>query len=151
MQANDQIQLPQTFVRMFKPKFAALVESGAKTQTVRPTPKRMPRAGDTISLREWEGKPYRSKQRVLREAVITRVAALYLHYSEIDGMCWWEIEIGNRRLDSLEAIDFAAADGFSGGVQEMARWFQETHGLPFKGIVIYWSNEKLSHGGDNEQ
>lgn len=48
------------YVRMFKPQFAPLVESGKKLQTVRPTPKRMPKPGDKISLREWTGLPYRS-------------------------------------------------------------------------------------------
>lgn len=52
---------PASFVRMFKPHFALLVESGAKAQTVRPTPKRMPKPGDRISLRCWSGAPYRSK------------------------------------------------------------------------------------------
>lgn len=35
-----------TFVRLFHPRFAGLVESGAKLQTVRPSPKRMPKPGD---------------------------------------------------------------------------------------------------------
>src|SRR5262245_11304591 len=34
------------FVRMFKPQFAPMVESGQKCQTVRPTPKRIPHPGD---------------------------------------------------------------------------------------------------------
>ena len=42
-------------VKLFKPQFSPLVESGLKLQTVRPTPKRMPKPGDRISLREWTG------------------------------------------------------------------------------------------------
>lgn len=70
---------PRHFVRLFQPRFAALVESGAKCQTVRPVPKRMPRPGDTLSLRCWVGAPYRSKQRVLREAVVERVLPISIH------------------------------------------------------------------------
>jgi uncharacterized protein YqfB (UPF0267 family) len=55
---------------MFQPRFARLVESGAKTQTIRVKskakhPRPLPKPGDFLSLREWEGKPYRSKQRKL--------------------------------------------------------------------------------------
>ena len=99
-----------------------------KTQTVRPTPKRMPKTGDKISLRCWEGKPYRSKQRVLREAIITSV-----DHCEIteDGV------IVNSYAEP--AFAFAKADGFA-GFWEMADWFRETHGLPFEGVLIRWTN-----------
>lgn len=58
----------------FKARFTELVASGAKRQTIRPTPKRMPKPGDWISLRCWTGRPYWSKQRVLRDAVIAVVS-----------------------------------------------------------------------------
>lgn len=120
------------FVRMFKPQFAPLVEAGTKTQTVRPWPSRMPKAGDRISLRTWTGLPYRSKQRVLREAVI----------------------VGCDRVDITETgvavnsyaepcDDFARADGFHDFL-EMAEWFKNTHGLPFEGILIRWTNNPVS-------
>ena len=110
-------------VRMFKPQFARLVESGAKCQTVRPTPKRMPKPGDRISLRMWTGKPYRSKQRVLRESVIAAVEPF-----DLDAMRLW-------RESDRDA--FARADGF-GDWPEMLQWFISTHGYPFKGVVIFW-------------
>lgn len=122
------------FVRLFKPRFAALVEAGEKWQTVRPTPKRMPRAGDTISLRCWTGAPYRSKQRVLREAVIHEVRDILISdegvcmYDQRDGAGWAPGEHG-----------FAKADGFASW-PEMLEWFRETHGLPFEGIVLFWHN-----------
>lgn len=117
------------FVRLFKPQFAALVESGRKLQTVRPTPTRMPCAGDTISLRIWTGKPYRSKQRVLREAVIVQVLPVRITSVgiQLDGM---------YLCDDTE-LKFALADGFRSW-PEMRDWFRAEHGLPFEGIVIYW-------------
>jgi hypothetical protein len=129
-----------TFVRMFKPQFAALVESGEKCQTVRPTPKRMPKKGDRISLRAWTGKPYRSKQRILRESVVGKVATIRMNYAVVDGMTWWEVQIDGQHIDSLEVTKFAQADGFA-DFTEMAEWFIAQHGLPFEGIVIYWSNK----------
>lgn len=118
------------FVRLFKPQFAALVESGGKLQTVRPTPKRMPRAGDTISLRAWSSLPYRSKQRVLREAVITSVVPFSILASGL-------FVIDNEQRPVWEADDFARQDGFR-DANQMLVWFEANHGLPFEGIVIYW-------------
>jgi hypothetical protein len=120
------------FVRLFKPQFAPLVESGQKCQTVRPTPRRMPNPGDKISLRTWTGKPYRSKQRVLRESVIVRVEPF-----DLDAMRLWPKESRHT---------FARADGFEGW-PEMLAWFIREHGYPFVGITIHWQNAKLSHGG----
>ena len=114
-------------VRMFKPQFAPLVESGTKLQTVRPTPKRMPKAGDHISLRMWTGAPYRSKQRVLRESVITEVSRVDI------------TETGIAVNSYAEPCDnFAVADGFR-DFFELRDWFKSTHGLPFEGVVIKWN------------
>ena len=122
------------FVRMFKPRFAAMVENGTKLQTVRPTPKRMPQPGDTISLRCWTGLPYRSKQRVLREAEIRDVREIYICD---EGICLYEIGGGAGWAPGEHGI--AKADGFESW-PEMREWFRETHGLPFDGIIIFWHN-----------
>lgn len=121
---------PRHFVRLFKAQFAGLIESGKKLQTVRPTPARMPRAGDTISLRTWTGLPYRSKQRVLREAVITSVVSIAIRANG-------EFVIDGELRPAWEADDFAQQDGFR-DANKMLLWFEEQHGLPFEGIVIYW-------------
>ena len=122
---------PKSWVRMFKPQFAPLVEVGRKLQTVRPTPKRLPQAGDAISLRAWTGRPYGSKQRVLREATITRVDTF-----SID--TFPSVRINDLRLKTRRSVDeFARADGFTDW-KEMEEWFRATHGLPFEGIVIHW-------------
>lgn len=117
-----------SFVRMFKPRFAALVETGEKLQTVRPAPKRTLKAGDRISLRCWTGAPYRSKQRVLREAVIVGVDHCEITETGV---------IVNSYAEPCD--DFARADGFR-DFFELADWFRETHGLPFEGVVIRWQN-----------
>ena len=117
----------KTFVRMFKPQFAPLVEAGTKLQTVRPTPNRMPRAGDKISLREWMGKPYRSKQRILRESIITKVEHVEITETGI---------AVNSMAEPCD--DFSQADGFK-DFFALVDWFKSTHGLPFDGIVIHWA------------
>lgn len=115
-------------VRMFKPQFAPLVEAGTKRQTVRPTPKRMPKPGDHISLRMWTGKPYRSKQTVLRESVISEVGMVDITETGIAVNSYAE-----------PCDDFAVADGFR-DFFELRDWFKATHGLPFEGVVIKWNN-----------
>lgn len=126
------------FVRMFSPRFAPLVESGAKLQTIRPTPKRMPQPGDTISLRCWTGKPYRSKQRVLREAVIAEVAEIELISNDVRWIINAEFEFGWDGPGHDDMMDhFARDDGFKHW-PDMRDWFQQQHGLPFSGILIRW-------------
>lgn len=124
------------FVRMFKPRFAALVESGVKRQTVRPVPKRIPKPGDTLSLRAWTGQPYRSKQRVLREAVVEKVERVVIGAHGALPVCI--IPLSTDVLNYWpNAETFAQRDGFTSW-PEMRAWFEANHGLPFEGVVIYW-------------
>jgi hypothetical protein len=113
-------------VKMFKSRFAPLVEDYKKRQTIRPVPKRMPKVGEEISLREWTGNPYRSPQRILRESRITHVSNC-----EITKAC---VRVNGCRVPSDH---FAQADGFT-SFSDMCLWFEETHGLPFEGILIEW-------------
>jgi len=129
---------PSRFVRMFKPRFAALVAEGKKLQTVRPIPHRMPKPGDLLSLREWCGAPYRSKQRVIREAVVESVRRVTINYGFVQS-----IEIDGTWLTNAEEDAFAVADGFASFL-DMFEWFSENHGLPFKGIVIAWKNKDVA-------
>ena len=119
------------FVRLFKPQFAPLVESTRKRQTIRPTPtpKRMPHRGDQLSLRTWQGKPYRSKQRVLLQAVVADLQTIRVTDDEI--------YLNGMRLPYWKSIEFAHADGFD-SLRELRAWFESNHDLPFEGIVIYW-------------
>lgn len=118
---------PSRFVRMFKPQFAPLVRDSIKLQTVRQMPKRMPVPGDIIDCREWSGKPYRSQQVRLKESEIVRVdrVEIYPLGMSINGMSYFARH------------EFAVSDGFD-TYYDMLHWFEETHGLPFTGIVIAW-------------
>ena len=121
---------PRRFVRLFQTRFAEAVRTGAKTQTVRATPKRMPAAGDIIDLRTWSGAPYRSKQTHLGLGRIEMVAPVQI---DTQG-----ITIGATLLVPSNAHHFARLDGFT-DEQELLKWFDATHGLPFTGILILWT------------
>lgn len=114
-------------VRLFKPRFAPLVEAGTKTTTVRPVPKRRPRAGQPISLRTWEGLPYRSPQRILRESTITEVSDF-----QIDRLGFFIVN--GVMVDQEET---ARTDGFE-SADAMLNWFVAHYDLPFQGILIRW-------------
>jgi hypothetical protein len=74
-------------VIMFQDRFAELVRGGDKCQTIRWSARCRP--GDVLSLRRWTGKPYRSKQETLREAVCTAVSPVAMHGLPFHG---WLIE-----------------------------------------------------------
>lgn len=133
MQTIEKPRRRASFVRMFKPQFAGKVECGEKLQTVRPEPKRMPQVGDLISLRAWTDKPYRSKQRVLREAEVRDVGKITI--TEVGYEVWddgWKVMMTEKSRNA-----FARADGFEDW-PALVGWFRETHGLPFHGILIKW-------------
>lgn len=117
-------------VYMFQPRFAPLVEDGVKGQTVRPRRRHPTRVGDRLSLREWTGRPYASKQRSLRETCCRRMARVT--FARNRGV--W---LDGQRLSAAEIETFARLDGFQEAA-EMFGWFVATHGLPFRGEVTYW-------------
>lgn len=126
-----------SFVRMFKPQFSGMVERGEKLQTVRPTPKRMPKPGDKISLRAWSDKPYRSKQKLLNEGIITRVTRIEITNDGVTLLP--ETNMAATLRVQVPRGSFAIADGFSCW-EEMRQWFERQHGLPFDGVLISWTN-----------
>jgi hypothetical protein len=121
-------------VLMFKERFAALVREGSKPHTIRPERKRPIKVGDALSLRQWSGAAYRSKQIVLREAVCIAVQPI-----RIDAMCdGGEIYIDHTvRLSTPGRAHLARRDGFV-CCSDMLAWFEEVHGLPFHGVLISW-------------
>jgi len=117
------------FVRMFKPRFAPLVKSGAKRQTIRPWPKRVPRIGDIIDCRKWKRLPYRSKQVKLKEAPITGLCGVIIDRHLV--------MVGHAAKTYRPLGEFAKADGFKNW-PDMRKWFEAEHGLPFRGLLIVW-------------
>jgi hypothetical protein len=119
-------------VLTFQPRFAPLVIAGTKSQTVRGVRKRPIKVGDRLSLRRWTGRPYASKQEMLREAVCVETAAVNI------GRAFLELMVNDVELDDAAANDFARRDGFA-DYSEMLDWFENVHGLPFAGVLIRWA------------
>jgi hypothetical protein len=131
-------------VILFQPRFAELVKSGKKCQTIRKAARCRP--GDLLSLRCWREKPYRSTQVHLREATCTEVLPV-----TIGGGEWHDgLVLNGESLDlydgmllaehfviGLKRRALAQADGFD-SFHSMRTWFKENHGLPFEGFAIRW-------------
>ncbi|MAU21066.1 MAG: hypothetical protein CMH13_11100 [Martelella sp.] len=126
----------------FQRRFAEDVEYGIKRQSVRARRKDgRPhcKVGDELKL--YTG--MRTKTcRLLGRATVIRLAPV-----RIEGTCMY---LDGRPLlsaiydrDQIEQTDneFAQADGFK-GFMDMAAWFDDTHGLPFEGVVIYWDQPR---------
>lgn len=118
----------------FMARFAPLVESGEKRQTIRQTDKGA-KPGDTAYL--YTGQ--RTKQcRKLGEGLILSVLPIEIgkhacgepYATVTDGM----------KLMHIVHEDFyglAIADGFANG-EEMVAWFEARYGLPFLGYLHEW-------------
>ena len=120
-------------VIMFQDKFAPKVRDGSKCQTIRKAARC--KAGDTLSLRRWTGKPYRSKQEILREVVCESAEPVLI----LRPLGEETAAVGFNVIRGADADAFARADGFA-DFGEMVKWFEDTHGLPFNGWLIKWSN-----------
>jgi hypothetical protein len=120
-------------VILFQDRFAAKVKDGSKWHTIRKSARC--RKGDQLSLRRWTGRPYRSRQEVLREAECLSVLPIALGYgTHADG-----IRLGETEIDTSARAELARGDGFACAT-DMLDWFREVHGLPFVGEIIYWAD-----------
>ena len=119
-------------VLMCQERFAPKVHDGTKSHTIRKSARCKP--GALLSLRRWKGKPYRSKQEILREAICTAVIQITIG----NGPNQDEICIGGILADPLTRDRLARADGFECAT-DLLHWFRDVHGLPFSGWLIEWS------------
>jgi hypothetical protein len=123
----------------FQSRFAPLVESGQKRQTIRQTAKGAMR-GATAFLYTGQRTAHCRK---LGEGTITDVLPIeigrhacsepYANITERDGK---QTHLAHEHLDAL-----ARDDGFVNG-EEMADWFDAWYGLPFTGFLHMWQPTK---------
>ena len=128
---------PRTVVLMCQAQFAPMVESGDKRRTIRPRRKRPVKMGDHVSLRQWTGKPYRSKQcgptrgngdaRGDREDVLRWLLGGWPDAAH---------RRGGKRLCGVPMDSTALCRCCCGS-------FPDT-GFPFTGDLIEWSNNRTS-------
>ena len=123
-------------IRMFKPQFAPLVANGTKRQTIRPTPKRMPKVGERESWRKWSGLPYRTPTVELAQVTIKSVERICISETPNFYEVWLLDRPFNGALMQREEWDRLAKDDGFDSMFALNEWFRATHGLPFEGILI---------------
>lgn len=122
-------------VLTIRTEFHSRVLDGSKDRTLRAPRKRPIKVGDKLSLRFWTGRPYASKQAVLREVVCAQVATVMLY---ANGPCNIFISVAGEPVPWQEVNAWARSDGFDSG-KAMRAWFEREHGLPCMLTMIRWS------------
>ncbi len=135
----------------FSARFADAVEAGTKRQTIR-APRKMigaaggvdawigghARVGDELQL--YTG--MRTKAcRLLRRAVCHDVCEVLID----ERFNFWTF----RPQELIDGATIAHDDGFA-SYGEMIDWFRETHGLPFRGVMIRWLVPIVAHAEQKE-
>ena len=110
----------------FSPQFAALVESGAKRQTIRASRKHPICVGDRVFL--WTGLR-QPGARKLGEGIVEDVDAIRIERNRV--------RVRTIPLWDSGRLQLAKDDGFESW-NALADWFDRTHGLPFTGTLIRW-------------
>lgn len=121
----------------FQARFAPFVESGEKRQTIRAHRTHPIYVGDHLYL--YTG--MRTKQcRKLGEAVCTEIVPVKIFKGGSTFL--GDSLLGPRQMEKLAIADgFTAGDGSRYRVracEKMVDWFEKTHGLPFRGVLIRW-------------
>ncbi len=127
---------------LFGDRFADLVESGVKTQTIRSLRRQPPKVGDRLELFR---RLANGDARILhdREPVCTSVQRIRIFRNPVTN--WTSVELDGERLISIHVRDLALADGFASTV-DFLRYF-ERRGLPFAGVLIKWEQQSQTQEG----
>jgi hypothetical protein len=114
--------------------FKDKILSGTKRQTIRAIRKNPIKKGETLYLWWKQRSPQREK---LGKAKCININPIEIdddrvHILDTENFC------NTTTYSSKEALDrFAISDGFNNW-QELAEFFEKTHGLPFEGVLIEW-------------
>lgn len=123
-------------VFLFQNRFEAPCLAGSKVHTIRghrKDGKRRAKVGETVSLRVWTGKPYRSKQREFAQAVVEEVFPVSVEWNGMRfGTHFYWDKVWLLKLDEV-----AIKDGFKDW-PEMLNWFDANNGVPFCGVMVKW-------------
>ncbi|MEN6292769.1 MAG: hypothetical protein ABFD07_12240 [Methanobacterium sp.] len=113
----------------FKKQFIDIIINGEKSQTIRAKRKKPIKKGDHLYLYT----AMRTKQcKKIGEATCSQIYEIYIN-------TFGAVYINDNILSGRQVKQLAIADGFATG-KEMIDWFENTHGLPFSGHIIYWHN-----------
>lgn len=119
----------------FQEQFAPAVERLEKRQTIRANGRRRhARPGEHVQL--YTGQRTRACRKLVNpDPVCTAALPVEIAATEAGRL---EIRLDGELLSGAAAEAFARADGFA-SVAELGAWFEQVHGLPFRGTCIQWT------------
>lgn len=118
----------------YQGRFADLVESGEKLQTIRAFRKdgQDPKVGDR--LYHWTG-PYDHRRRRIGISICSNIQRITFH-SDGELTAYGDFHEFYGPWPSCE-LKFARADGFESW-NDLWAYFEKAEGLPFRGLLIRW-------------
>lgn len=131
----------------FRPEFVELVRSGKKTQTIR-KPRtggsRHARPGEPIQLFEnWRTPEVR---KIIDDPMCVSVDRVKIWCDELGLRSFSHFyEYGCHTMWEEGVHGEAQADGFP-DVESLFKFFEDTHGLPFEGVLIKWAVPSQTQG-----
>jgi hypothetical protein len=121
----------------FLPRFAPLVESGEKRQTIRAVGKRRhARSGDLLQLYTGQRTAF-CRKLISPDPVCIAAHAVYIYKIFTRQEAYYQMCIDGEVVFHHEVAGIAIADGFADKTQ-FFEFFEEAHGLPFHGVLIKW-------------
>ncbi|MGE4296813.1 MAG: hypothetical protein AB7E47_02190 [Desulfovibrionaceae bacterium] len=130
----------------FKKQFAQAVESGEKRQTIRAIGKRR-HAWPGERLQLYTGMRTKACRKLVTPDPVCK-DVVHIVMNKFNGQR--ELEFGNspclvflfadgtyRNATADEQEEIAHADGFA-SFDEMYEWFEQAHGMPFRGVMVRW-------------
>jgi hypothetical protein len=110
-------------VILFQWRFEQPINLGVKRSTIRRNARCVP--GQTLCLRRWQDKPYRSKQIKLKQATCTAVTPLSLGLNAHGD--FYVIRLGSS-LNVIQLAALAKLEGFD-STPDLEEWFRHNHKL----------------------
>lgn len=121
-------------VILFHPRFVSPIRQGAKQQTIRHAARCRP--GDTLSLRRWQGRPYRSPQEeIVPQVVCSAVRRLWVEVEWSDARVAVQVAVDGVPVEDMDA--FARADGFA-GLADMEAFYRDSRRESCEAVLIEW-------------
>lgn len=118
----------------FQRQFASAVRSGAKKNTIRAMRKgrsRHARPGEALQL--YSGMRTSACEKLVSDPICSKVQQITISKEE-----FVRVVLDQELLPASEIEKLAISDGFK-NAEKFAAFFEETHGLPFDGVLISWN------------
>ena len=127
----------------FKKRFTPVIKDGSKIHTMRNTPKRMPKIGETMYM--YSGLRTSNCCLITKEHTLKYIQKIRVvfHWAKPEKFHYPMIYINNRLLDHIEQNAFYISDGFKDEEDFLSFWnLKKEIEVEFNGYLFHWTNFK---------